>query len=157
MIKCIFEKGNEASLRHAVVNVLILKDDRVLLGKRSDKIIEGGKWGLPGGFVDKGETLKEAVKREAFEETGYGVANITLLTVVDNPNRPHDADRQNIAFVFLCEARGKEGNPDWEVLDQKWFAFDELPKEEEIAFDHYQFIKLYLSYKTENLSLPILR
>jgi ADP-ribose pyrophosphatase YjhB (NUDIX family) len=157
MIKCFFENGDESSLRHAVVNVLIFKDNRVLLGRRSEKIIEGGKWGLPGGFVDRGETLKGAVEREAFEETGYRVANINLLTVVDDPNRPNDADRQNIAFVFLCEAGGKEGDQDWEVIDQKWFSFDELPKKEEIAFDHYQFIKLYLGYKKENLSLPILR
>jgi len=156
MIKCLFENGNEASLRHAVVNLIIIKDDRVLLGKRSEKIIEGGKWGLPGGFVDRGETLKEAVEREAFEETGYRVTNITFFAVIDDPNRAHDADRQNIAFVFLCEAGGKEGNSDWEVLEQQWFYFDELPKKEAIAFDHYDSIQLYLKYKIEKISLPIL-
>jgi len=144
-------------LRHAVVNVIVLKDNKILLGKRSGKIIEGGKWGLAGGFVDRDETIREAVEREVFEETGYRVSNVTLLAIIDDPNRPNDAERQNIAFVYFCDAGEKEGNSDWEVADQQWFAFDGLPKNEEIAFDHHEFIQLYLKYKKEKLSIPILK
>ncbi len=156
MINCIFENGNKNSLRHAVVNVIILKGTKILLGKRSEKIIEGSKWGLAGGFIDRDETIIEAAEREVFEETGYKVKNLVLLTVVSNPNRPNDADRQNIAFVFFCYAGEKEGNSDWEVSDQQWFSFDDLPKKEEFSFDHYEFVKTYLKYKKEDLPLPIL-
>ena len=109
MIKCIFENGDEASLRHTVVMVIVIKEDKILLGKRSEKIIEGGKWGLPGGFIGRDETIKGAADREIFEETGYRLKNSALLTIVDEPDRPNDADRQNIAFVYFGEAGKKEG------------------------------------------------
>lgn len=158
MITCIFENGNKAnnvSLRHAVVDVLVLKENKILMVKRSEKLSEGGKWGLTGGFVDLDETLKDAVARETFEETGYRVANIQLFTIRDNPDRPHE-DRQNIAFVFICRGLDKEGNSDWEVSSQQWFSFDALPDEHEIAFDHYKDILLYKEYKEKHLQLPIL-
>jgi 8-oxo-dGTP diphosphatase len=65
-------------------------------------------------------------------------------------------DRQNIAFVFFGDAGQIERNPDWEVTDHRWFSFNELPKKEEIAFDHRESIQLYLKYKKENFSLPVL-
>ena len=155
MIKCRFENNNEASLRHVTVDSLLIKDGKLLLIKRTGKLLEGGKWGLIGGFVDRDETLKEAVAREAKEESGYLVSNIELLTVRDNPDRPKE-DRQNISFVYICEAGEKVGESDWEVDGQKWFDLDSLPLEEEIAFDHYQNIELYKEYLKSNLSLPII-
>lgn len=152
MIKCIFENGDNASLRHVCVDTLVVKDDKLLLVKRVDKLLEGGKWGLIGGFVERDETIKQAAAREVLEETGYVVNNIQLLTIRNNPNRPHE-DRQNIAFVFFCEAVEKTGQPDWESTVQEWFSFDTLPKEEEIAFDHYDDIKLYIDYKKRGLNL----
>jgi len=156
MINCIFEDGGKALLRHVCVDVLVVKNNELLLVKRASKLLEGGKWGLVGGFVDRGETTKQAVEREVFEETGYKVKNIELLTIRDNPDRPHE-DRQNIAFVFFCEAKEKEGEPDSESTEQRWFSFDKLPEENAIAFDHYENIKLYLKYKKENFNIPILK
>lgn len=156
MISCIFEDGNKASLRHVVVDILVFKGEKLLLVKRTKKLLEAGKWGLVGGFVERDENLKQAVEREIFEETGYRVKNITLLTINDNPDRPHE-DRQNIAFVFFCEAKEKDGKSDWEVDDQKWFSFDKLPKEEDLAFDHHKDIQLFLEYKSKGLSLPVLK
>lgn len=152
---CKWEDGNDALLRHATVDTLVLKEDKILLIKRTGKLLEGGKWGLLGGFVERDENLKEAVAREVLEESGYKVKNIRLLTVRDNPDRPME-DRQNISFVFLCEALEKVGESDWEVDDQKWFGFTEIPIEELIAFDHYKNIELYKKYLKESLILPIL-
>lgn len=154
MITCAFEDGDRASLRHVVVDVLVLKDDKILLVKRTKKLLEGGKWGLVGGYVDRNENVKDAVNREIFEETGYRIKDITFLTVRDNPDRPHE-DRQNIAFVFFCTALQKEGKPDDESDEQQWFGFDSLPEKELIAFDHHDDIELYLKYKEKNLPLPI--
>ncbi|MGH7202928.1 MAG: NUDIX hydrolase, partial [Candidatus Levyibacteriota bacterium] len=108
MITCFFENNNKALLRHVVVDVLVLKDEKLLLVKRTKKLLEGGKWGLVGGFVERDENLQEAVAREIFEETGYKVKDITLLTIRHNADRPHE-DRQNISFVFFCIALEKEG------------------------------------------------
>lgn len=155
MLTCRFENGNEASLRHVTVDALLLQDEKILLIKRTGKLLEGGKWGLVGGFVDRDETLKEAVAREAMEESGYKVKDITLLTVRDNPDRPKE-DRQNISFVFFCTTDEKVGESDWEVDDQQWFDLNELPKEEEIAFDHYQNIELYKKYLAQEVEVPVL-
>jgi len=156
MISCTFEDGGKAGLRHVVADTLVLKDNKILLVKRADKLLEGGKWGLIGGFVDRDENLIQTVKREVFEETGYRVSDIKLLTINDNPDRPHE-DRQNIAFVFFCNAGEKEGTADAESTSQEWFDLNNLPKEEAVAFDHYQDIQLYQSHKNNNMFLPILK
>lgn len=156
MLNCRFEDGNKASLRHVTVDTLVLKEKRILLVKRTGKLLEGGKWGLVGGFVERDETLKEAVSREVLEESGYRVEGIELLTIRDNPDRPKE-DRQNISCVFICRATEKVGNSDWEVDDQQWFDLTDVPSEDQIAFDHFQNIQLYLEYLEKKLNLPILR
>ena len=142
MINCEFENGNKASLRHVTADNLVIKDNKILLVKRAERLLEGGKWSLPGGFVDRDETIKEAVAREIMEETGYEVEGITLLRVIDAPNRRND-DRQNITFVHFCTAREKVGEADDESEQQQWFLLAELPPAREIAFDHMDFINLY--------------
>lgn len=147
MIKCTFENGNEASLRHVIVDALVLNgDNQILLVKRVGKLLEGGKWALPGGFVDRDETCEQAAKREVLEETGYKISDIKLLKINDNPDRPHE-DRQNVAFVYTCMAGDKMSEGDWESDEQKWFDLDNLPKEEEVAFDHFGDIRFYLEHK----------
>jgi len=139
MIKCEFENGNSASLRHAVVDCLILDDDKILLGRRNKKLLEQGKWSLAGGYVERDETLEEAAQREILEETGYEVSDLKLLRIIDNPDRPAE-DRQNIAFVYTCRAGKKVGEADWESDEQKWFSLDSLPPKEEVAFDHFDIL-----------------
>lgn len=156
MITCTFENGNKASLRHVTVDVLVLQDDKVLLVKRAEKLLEGGKWGLIGGFVDRDENLIQAAEREIHEESGYRVKDMTFLCVRHNPDRPHE-DRQNISFVFFCTAVAKEGESDWEVTDQQWFTFDNLPEKGMIAFDHIKNIELYQQYKRNEIAIPLLQ
>lgn len=146
MINCTFENGNQGKLRHVVVNAIIIKDSKILLVKRSEKITEGEKWGLVGGFMDRDENLEEALKREVFEEVGFKLKTINLFTVIDTPHRK-GSDWQNINFIFVCQVGEKTGKADWESTAQDWFDLDNLPKEEEIAFDHYQIINLYLKHK----------
>src|SRR5438094_59121 len=137
MLTCKFEDGGNAKLRHVAVDAIVLKDNKILFVRRSEKLsTEPGKWALVGGFMERDECLQQAVAREVFEETGYRVENITLLTINHHPNQPNN-DRQNICFVFFCEAKEKEGESDWEVSEQKWFEFEKLPDRSEVAFDHY--------------------
>ena len=156
MITCTFENGNTASLRHGVVDVLVLQNDKLLLVKRAEKLLEAGKWALVGGYVERDENLLQTVEREIREETGYTVKDITFLCVRHNPDRPHE-DRQNISFVFFCTAVEKKGESDWEVVDQQWFAFDKLPEKEMIAFDHMKNIELYQKYKRNEITIPLLQ
>jgi len=146
MINCTFENGNKASLRHVIIDALVLKDDKILLVKRTKKLLEGGKWALVGGYVERDENLYQTVEREIREETGYTVKDVTFLCVRHNPYRPHE-DRQNIAFVFFSTAVEKVGEHDWEEDETKWFDLDNLPESESIAFDHLKNIELYKEYK----------
>ena len=156
MITCSFEHGSTAFLRHVVADNLVLQGDRILLVKRSGKLSEGGKWALPGGFVDRNETVKQAAAREIMEETGYEVAEMTLFRIIDAPNRPAE-DRQNIAFVHFCVARERTGAPDWESSDVQWFPLSALPDEREFAFDHYSTVRLYREFLAVRFELPAFR
>ncbi|MGC9599527.1 MAG: NUDIX domain-containing protein [Minisyncoccia bacterium] len=153
MITCIFEDGGKASLRHAVIDALVLKNDKILLVKRAQKFLEGGKWALVGGYMELGETIQEAVVREVFEETGYKVKDLVLLRIVDSPHRPGE-DRQNISFVHYCTALGQTGVPDDENSELRWFSLNALPPESEIAFDHMENICLYREYLKSPFALP---
>lgn len=147
MIDCTFEHGHKAHLRHVVIDVLIIKENKLLLVKRSNKILEGNKWAMVGGFMEHGETLLETVQRETLEESGYKITDIHLLWINDNPNRPNEDKRGNVAFVFYATALQTTDKHDWEVQEVKWFPFDTLPEPELIAFDHMLSIQKYLDFK----------
>jgi 8-oxo-dGTP diphosphatase len=151
MIKCQFEDGNSASLRHAVVDTIVVKDNKILMVKRTAKLLEGGKWGLVGGYCERDETIRQTVEREVHEETGWTVENLRLLRIVDNPNRPME-DRQNICFVYVADAVEKTGEPDWESDEQKWFSLENIPPTEMVAFDHLEDIEIYKKYLAGELS-----
>jgi ADP-ribose pyrophosphatase YjhB (NUDIX family) len=150
MIKCEFENGNKASLRHLVVHAIVIKENKILLEKRASHLLEGGKWALPGGFVDRDETAEEATLRELREETGWTGKVLQLLRINTNPNRPHE-DRQNIALDYIVEPIEQVGVGDQEVSDLEWFSLDNLPTADNLAFDHKESIELYLAYSNSKL------
>src|SRR5205823_747049 len=57
VIACTFEDGRRAALRHVVVHAVVEQHGTLLLVKRAGHLLEGGKWGLPGVFLDRDETL----------------------------------------------------------------------------------------------------
>jgi 8-oxo-dGTP diphosphatase len=155
MITCQFENGNPASLRHVTVDGLIVKDNHILLVHRAPHLLEGGKWGLPGGFMDRDETIFQALAREVKEETGWGVKDLVLLKVDSRPNRPGE-DRQNVAFIITGTATEQTSHPDDESDDVRWYALDALPPAPEMAFDHGAALELYLQHRQQPLGVPTL-
>lgn len=154
MIFCTFEKGYHASLRHVVVHALVEKDGAILLEKRAATIIEGGKWGMPSGFLSRDETAVGGVLRELKEETGWVGEVQGLFRINSRPDRPHE-DRQNVAITFLVGAIQEEGKPDEESTEIRWFPIRDLPPLETLAFDHGETIGLYLKHKNFPLTLPL--
>lgn len=142
MINCKFENGKEALLRHVVTDAVCIKDGKILLEKRSPHMLQGGKYALPGGYLDRDETLEQGVLRELREETGYAGKIVKLLSVVDRPDRGDD--RQNVCFLYLIEATEKVSEGDDETSEVAWFDLNALPAPEMFAFDHYQLIQHYL-------------
>src|SRR3989304_3338139 len=138
MITCYFENSKKAvKLRHVVVDMLVIKDKKILLVKRGGKWLEKGKWALPGGFLDMDETCEQAALRELKEETGYTGKIIKLFQIIDNPRRRHE-DRQNVTLIYLVEPFKQVGGSDDEIAEIKWFALDKLPSPQDFAFDHLE-------------------
>ncbi|HUD04939.1 MAG TPA: NUDIX hydrolase [Patescibacteria group bacterium] len=155
MIKCTLESGRETSFRHVTADVIVLNEkNEILLVKRAKNLTNGGKYVLPGGFVDRDETVREAGVREVLEETGYAVEPFLLLRVADNPDRPQE-DRQNIAFIYVAKLKGGGKNLNDEVSEISWFGLDSIPDENQFGFDHYGNIQLYLKYVKDKFALPI--
>ncbi|OGE33526.1 hypothetical protein A3J19_04505 [Candidatus Daviesbacteria bacterium RIFCSPLOWO2_02_FULL_41_8] len=154
MISCAFENGNKTSLRHVVVHAIVEMDGKILLEKRSDKLLEGNKWSLPSGFLDRDEKAEEGILRELEEETGWKGEVISLFRINTNPDRPHE-DRQNISIEFIIKPVKLIGQPDKESSDIQWIAVEELPTPEDFAFDHGETIALYLKYRKSPFPLPL--
>lgn len=111
----------------AVAGVLVVRDGRVLLTRRSI-MPRAGHWAFPGGFVERGETVEEAALRETREEVGLS-ARIT--GIVGMPYSIPDAGQ--VVVAFQGEAEG-EAEARSEVSEVGWFAPSEIPWGE-IAFD----------------------
>ncbi len=153
MITCKFEDGGDATLRHTVVDGILVKDNKVLLIRRAKNLIHGGKLALPGGYLDRNETIFDAVRREVKEETGYEIKNPKLFNIISDPSRKED--RQNVAFVFIVEVGEQTGKPDKEVDGMAWYDLEKLPAKEETAFDHHEVLDLYKKYREKKFDLPI--
>jgi 8-oxo-dGTP pyrophosphatase MutT (NUDIX family) len=95
-------------------------EDRLLLIRRADD----GRWALPGGLIDPGETPAEAAAREAREECGTVADPVALIGVYDSRRCGSELPLQLYHFVVGCrlvEATGVAETP-WEITEQSWFA-----------------------------------
>lgn len=126
------------------VSAMVWRAGELLLMRRADN----GLWGLPGGFVEIGESVAAAAKREVEEETGWQIAVGRLIGVYSDPGTnvvdyglrdrgfaeaagPGDAERRvqivNLCFEAEAVRPGEATTPD-ETLDMGFFAVDALPE-----------------------------
>jgi len=101
---------------------------RVLLIRRGQPPLLG-EWSLPGGVLECGETLREAVVREAREETGLVVETGEMLGVYERVIRD-DEGRVRYHYVlldFLCRAVGGDLKAGSDAADVRWYTREELP------------------------------
>ncbi len=159
MISCTFDDGGKGLLRHITTDVIVLNHEQsaFLLVRRSAKVIEAHKLCLPGGYLSRDETLAEGAAREVLEETGYKVTNLQLFLINDYPGRPNDNARQNVPNIFIGEVGEKVSDPDHETDEVHWCPLNDIPAEDEIAFDHYKVIQEYLEYRKHPFHIPILK
>ena len=95
---------------------------------------------LPGGFVDYGERVEKALKREMKEETNLDVKIEKLLGIYSNPNR--DPRLHTASAVFVCEANEKPKAGD-DAKETFIFKLEEIPWDE-LAFDHKKILEDFL-------------
>jgi 8-oxo-dGTP diphosphatase len=121
-----------------MVDVIIPSERGVVLIRRGNDPFEG-RWALPGGFVEVGETLEEAAYREAAEETGLAVEVARLVGVYSDPER--DPRGHNVSVAFL--ARVLSGYLVAATDASEVAVLD--PSSVELAFDHRKIIEDALS------------
>ncbi len=108
----------------------VARASEVLLMRRSDN----RHWGLPGGYVEPGESVSEAAQREVKEETGFSIELGRLVGVYSDPARQvigyadgRRVQAVNLCFEALAGVAGEPTTPE-ETLELGFFAVDALPQ-----------------------------
>lgn len=104
--------------------------DRVLLIRRGRPPFEG-HYALPGGFVDVGEPVEEACRRELLEETGVKAGRLTLIGVYSAPDR--DPRFHTASAAFLTRVRRADAKAGDDAAAAEWV---ENWRRLDFAFDH---------------------
>lgn len=91
-----------------------------------------GWWGLPGGILEAGETLRECIVREVREETGLSVVPMRMIGIYSSPDfdivYPNGDRVHQVTFCFDCRVTGGRMQADTrETLELAWFSPDKRP------------------------------
>lgn len=126
------------------VGGVVVKDGRVLLIRRGKEPLYG-RWVVPGGTVELGESLEQALVRELEEETGLEVEPVAVLTVFDRILREGDRVVYHYVIVdYLCRWRSGEARAASDALEVAWAtpgelaAYDLPPKALEVVEDAFR-------------------
>ena len=109
------------------VAVILLKNNKVLLGKRKNAHGEG-TWGFPGGHLEFNESIENCVVREVIEETGLKIKNIRIGTFT---NDIFDKEGKHYITLFMLADydSGKVTIMEPERMENwQWYSWDSLPK-----------------------------
>jgi ADP-ribose pyrophosphatase YjhB (NUDIX family) len=115
----------------------LVEDDegRILLARRAKEQFKG-RWDIPGGFLDEGEHPLDGLRRELREETGLDVEPLEFLGVWMDRYGGDSTAEATLNFYWTARAAGGEAAPADDVDDLRWFARDELPGPDELAFEN---------------------
>jgi len=103
------------------VRVLLIRDHQVILVKH----IYENSWYLPGGMVERGEGLEQAVRREAFEEVGVQIRGLALFGAYSS----HKEGHRNHVITFISQDFDVSGETDDEIEQWGFFELHNLPDE----------------------------
>lgn len=116
------------------VDGVIFDEDMILLIKRKNEPFKN-KWAIPGGYVEYGETVEDAVIREIKEETNLNANIKCLIGVYSDPKR--DPRGHTITIAFLLDVKNNNYASGDDAIEAKFFKLGNLP---ELSFDHEKII-----------------
>lgn len=103
-----------------IVKAIICKDNKILVLKRSPGTKNARKWDLPGGKVDEGELLEEAIRRETEEETALTIKNMKFLAVHSYRKK---SGKTTVAVFYAIEKwKGNIKNNPSEHTEWQWMT-----------------------------------
>jgi ADP-ribose pyrophosphatase YjhB (NUDIX family) len=108
------------------VRAAVFRDGKILLVKE----VNDGRWSMPGGWADVGDTPAEAILREVKEESGFDARVLSVVGIYDANRVP---DKEMMPFyhayklIFFCQIEGGEASTSHETPDVGFFGIDEIP------------------------------
>jgi 8-oxo-dGTP diphosphatase len=111
------------------VGALIICNGKVLLEKRKNEPGKG-RWSIPGGLVELGESVQQTVIREVKEETGLDVESPEQVDVVDNVTRDEQGKIKYhfVIIDYFVKLRGGKLEAASDAEELRWVAFNEVEK-----------------------------
>jgi 8-oxo-dGTP diphosphatase len=129
------------------VGAIVLDDEQILLEKRKNSPGKG-KWTVPGGLVDLGETAEQAVIREVKEETGLEVYDPRLVDVVNyiSLGEKGAVMYHYVIIDYLVTSNGGKPKAASDADDLKWVPFNEVEE-----YDLTETFRLFFQRNREKL------
>jgi 8-oxo-dGTP diphosphatase len=125
------------------------KKIEILLIKRGSEP-EMGKWALPGGFIEKEETLDDAATRVLSLLTGMSTIYMEQFHTFGSLNR-HPLGRViTVAYYALVDSTNYKLQPSWHASETEWFDIAEIPK---LGFDHKEIVTTALKTLKKEISI----
>lgn len=123
----LFAQENGYATPKIDVRGAVFRDDKILLVR---EVQDEGRWTLPGGWADVGDSPKTAVVKEVFEESGFDVQVVKLIAMLDREQHPHPKMYTHIyKLFFLCEIVGGEAKTSLETSEIGFFAEHDIPQD----------------------------
>ena len=122
------------------------KNQILFIKRKNDPYKE--HFSLPGGFINRGEKIEDAIKRIVREEVTLNIEPLEILGIYSDPNR--DPRDQIMSVVFIClimdYLKDKAGDG---IKERYWIPTNEL-KNYNLAFDHGLILEDYFSWRVNN-------